>query len=52
MESIGVQRDYGLGWIGGYMNNPKIEEQRITGAYEKLVMKTVVKRTPTTSRIE
>jgi hypothetical protein len=34
MESIGVQRDYRLGWISGYLNNPKIEEQRITGAYE------------------
>lgn len=34
LEKMGVQRDYLLGWIGGYMQNPKLEEQRMTEAYE------------------
>ena len=34
MQAIGVQRNYMLGWIGGYIGNPKIEEQRATDAYE------------------
>ena len=34
MEKAGVQRDYIQGWIAGYMQNPKREEQRITDAYE------------------
>ena len=34
MEKLGVSRDYILGWIGGYMGNPKLEEQRVTEAYE------------------
>jgi hypothetical protein len=34
MQTIGVERNYMLGWIGGYMGNPKIEEQRATEAYE------------------
>ncbi len=34
LEKAGVDRDYILGWIGGYMSSPKREEQRITPAYE------------------
>ena len=35
MEKKGVNREYIQGWIGGFMGNPKREEQRITEAYEK-----------------
>ena len=34
MQEMGVSREYMLGWIGGYMHNPKLEEQRVTEAYE------------------
>ena len=34
MERMNVDREYLQGWIGGYMHNPKREEQRITEAYE------------------
>lgn len=34
MERIGVDREYIQGWIGGYLQNPKREEQRINDAYE------------------
>jgi hypothetical protein len=34
MEKAGVNRDYIQGWIAGYMQNPKREEQRSTDAYE------------------
>ncbi len=34
MERLKVRRDYLLGWIGGYLGNPKLEEQRVTEAYE------------------
>lgn len=34
METLGVDREYIQGWIGGYMQNPKREEQRVTEAYE------------------
>ena len=34
MQSMQVNPDYIQGWIGGYMGNPKREEQRITEAYE------------------
>ena len=34
MQRLGVDGDYLQGWIGGYMRNPKREEQRITEAYE------------------
>lgn len=34
MEKNKVQRDYIQGWIGGFMGNPKREEQRVTGAYD------------------
>lgn len=35
MESKNVDREYVQGWIGGFMGNPKREEQRVTEAYEK-----------------
>lgn len=35
MEKQNVDREYIQGWIGGFMRNPKREEQRITEAYEK-----------------
>jgi len=34
MEKMGVDKEYMQGWIGGYLQNPKREEQRITDAYE------------------
>ncbi|MGF1613264.1 MAG: hypothetical protein ACFCVA_04925 [Gammaproteobacteria bacterium] len=34
MEKSGVDHEYIQGWIGGYLQNPKREEQRITDAYE------------------
>lgn len=34
MEEMGVSSEYVQGWIGGYLQNPKREEQRITEAYE------------------
>ena len=34
MEKMGVDPEYIQGWIGGYMQNPKREEQRVTEAYE------------------
>jgi hypothetical protein len=34
MEQMGVDKEYMQGWIGGYLRNPKREEQRITEAYE------------------
>ena len=35
MEAKNVDRDYVQGWAGGFMGNPKREEQRVTEAYEK-----------------
>lgn len=34
MQKLEVEKEYVQGWIGGYMKNPKREEQRITEAYE------------------
>ena len=34
MQKMQVDSEYVHGWIGGYMGNPKREEQRITAAYE------------------
>ena len=34
MEKAGVRRDYILGWIAGYMQNPRREEQRVNDAYD------------------
>lgn len=34
MEKMGVDRDYMIGWMSGYLHNPKLEEQRVTEPYE------------------
>ena len=34
MQEANVDPEYVQGWAGGFMGNPKREEQRITGAYE------------------
>ncbi|MFP4649000.1 MAG: hypothetical protein ACLFMS_07370 [Halorhodospira sp.] len=34
METERVDADYMAGWIGGYLRNPKREEQRINELYE------------------
>lgn len=34
MEKMNVSREYQLGWMGGYLQNPEREEQRVTEAYE------------------
>ena len=34
MQDAGVDPEYIQGWVGGFMGNPKREEQRITEAYE------------------
>lgn len=34
MEKAGVNRDYLVGWAGGYLHNPAREEQRVNEAYE------------------
>ena len=34
LEKMGVDKDYIQGWVGGYLGNPKREEQRLTEAYE------------------
>ena len=34
MEKKGVDADYINGWAGGFLHNPKREEQRITEAYD------------------
>ena len=33
LEEANTDRDYILGWIGGYLRNPQLEEQRVTEAY-------------------
>ena len=33
MQEMRVDPDYIQGWIGGYMGNPRREEQRVTEAY-------------------
>lgn len=35
MEGMGVNDNYILGWITGYLGNPEIEEQRITAEYSQ-----------------
>lgn len=32
-EKSGISREYIDGWVGGYLHNPKREEQRITDGY-------------------
>ena len=34
MQQANVDPEYIQGWVGGFMGNPKREEQRITEAYE------------------
>lgn len=34
LEEMPANREYMLGWMGGYLQNPMIEEQRLTEAYE------------------
>jgi hypothetical protein len=34
MENRPVDREYMLGWIGGYLQNPIREEQRVNETYE------------------
>lgn len=34
MENANVDPEYIQGWVGGFMGNPKREEQRVTEAYE------------------
>ena len=34
LEKMGVDREYIQGWAGGFLGNPKLEEQRVTPAYE------------------
>lgn len=33
LEKAGVQSEYIQGWVGGFLGNPKREEQRLTDAY-------------------
>jgi hypothetical protein len=33
LEKLGIDREYIQGWAGGYLGNPKREEQRLTDAY-------------------
>lgn len=33
MEKAGVNRDYLVGWAGGYLGNPEREVQRVNEAY-------------------
>ena len=34
LEQDKVSKEYILGWVSGFLGNPKIEEQRITDGYE------------------
>ncbi|MCK5720228.1 MAG: hypothetical protein KAH84_09815 [Thiomargarita sp.] len=34
MEKTKVNSEYKLGWMGGYLQNPMREEQRLNEAYE------------------
>ena len=34
LEKMGVEPEYIQGWAGGFLGNPKLEEQRVTPAYE------------------
>lgn len=34
LQKMNVDQEYLQGWIGGYMKNPKREEQRTTDAYD------------------
>ncbi len=34
MEAMGVNDNYIQGWVAGFLNNPEIEEQRITDEWQ------------------
>ncbi len=34
MEEMGVNDNYIQGWVSGFLNNPEIEEQRITNEWK------------------
>ena len=34
MEKANVSREYIVGWASGFLQNPKVEEQRLNDAYE------------------
>ncbi len=34
MEEMGVNDNYIQGWVAGFLNNPEIEEQRITDEWK------------------
>ena len=34
LQDMGVNKDYFIGWAGGYLENPEREEQRVNEAYE------------------
>ena len=34
MEQMKVNQEYKLGWMGGFLNNPMREEQRVNDAYQ------------------
>ena len=34
LEKMGADMEYVQGWMGGFLHNPKREEQRLTDAYE------------------
>ena len=34
LEQQSTDKNYVLGWVSGFLGNPKIEEQRITEAWE------------------
>nr|BAW82209.1 conserved hypothetical protein [Calyptogena laubieri symbiont] len=34
MEEMGVNDNYIQGWVAGFLNNPEIEEQRITNEWK------------------
>ena len=34
LEEMDVSDEYIIGWQEGYQSSPKVEEQRVTGAYE------------------
>jgi len=33
LEKDGINREYIMGWMSGYLHNPELEEQRVTDAY-------------------
>ncbi len=35
LETAGVDPNYILGWQGGWLGNPPLEEQRVTDAYSR-----------------